>query len=79
MTKPQRIKRAAEPIKAAPKTPAPNPINRKAINITVSSEEEKYQVVARTLTRPEIGAAAVIEAWSPDTHDVNVLAIELAA
>lgn len=79
MTKPQRVKNPAERIKPAPKKPAPNPINRKAIAIAASSEEEKYEAIARTLTRPEIGAAAVIEAWSPDTHDVNVLATELAA
>lgn len=65
-------------IKAAPRKPAAKPINRKAINIVASSEEEKYEATARTLTRPEIGAAAVMEAWSPDTHDVNVLAAELA-
>lgn len=79
MTKPQRNKRPAEPIKAAPKKPAPRPINRKAVNITASTEDEKYEATARTLTRPEIGAAAVMEAWSPDTHDVNVLATELAS
>lgn len=79
MTKPQPGKRAAEPIKAASKAPVPKPKNRRAINITASSEEQKYEAIARTLTRPEIGAAAVIEAWSPDTHDVNVLATELAA
>ena len=79
MTKPPRKKCAAEPSKTASKAPVPKSINRKAINIAASSEEQKYEAIARTLTRPEIGAAAVIEAWSPDTHDVNVLAIELAA
>lgn len=34
--------------------------------------------VARTLTRPEVCSAAVLEAWNPNTHDVNVLAAELA-
>ena len=79
MTEPQRNKRPAAPTKAALKTQSPTPIDRKAINIKASSEEQKYEAIARTLTRPEIGAAAVIEAWSPDTHDVNVLALELAA
>lgn len=79
MTKPQRDKTPAERIKAAPKTTAPAPKNRTAIAIAASSEEEQYEVIARTLTRPEIGAAAIIEAWSPKTHDVNLLATELAA
>lgn len=79
MTKPQPNKRAAGLIKAAAKAQAPKPVDRKAITIAASSEENKYEVIARTLTRPEIGAAAVMEAWNPDTHDVNVLAIELAA
>jgi hypothetical protein len=79
MTEPQRSKRPAALTKATPKAPVPTPINRKAVNIKASSEEQKYEAIARTLTRPEIGAAAVIEAWSPDTHDVNVLALELAA
>lgn len=79
MTKPQSNKLAAPPIKAAPKNPVPRLINRRAVNIAASSEEQQYEVIARTLTRPEIGAAAVIEAWSPDTHDVNVLAAELGA
>ena len=78
MTKPQRDKHPSKPVKAAPKKPTPKPINRKAIHISASSKEHQYEVIARTLTRPEIGAAAVIEAWSPDTHDVNVLATELA-
>lgn len=78
MTKPQRDKRPSELDKAASKKPTQNPINRKAINIAASSKEHQYEVIARTLTRPEIGAATVIEAWSPDTHDVNVLAAELA-
>ena len=66
-------------IKAAPKKSVPKPVNRRAVNITARSEEHQYKVIARTLTRPEIGAAAVIEAWSPNTHDVNVLATELAS
>ena len=59
MTKPQPNKRAAEPIKVASKAPVPKPINRKAINIAASSEEQKYEAIARTLTRPEIGAARI--------------------
>ena len=33
---------------------------------------------ARTLTRPEVGAAAAIEHWQADTHDVNELVSELS-
>ena len=33
--------------------------------------------VAGYLTRPEVGAAAVIEKWQCDTHDVNALVAEL--
>lgn len=79
MTKPQRKKRAAEPTKDAPQTPALTPKGRTAIIITAATEDDKYLAVARTLTRPDVGAAAVIEAWSPNTHDVNMLANELAA
>jgi hypothetical protein len=32
---------------------------------------------ARTLTRPEVTAAAAIEHWQRDTHDVNALVTEL--
>ena len=76
MIKPQPDKPPVKSIKVATKAPAPK--NRTAIVIAAKSEEEQYEVIARTLTRPEIGAAAIIEAWSPDTHDVNVLAAELA-
>src|SRR5450631_3164052 len=33
--------------------------------------------VAKSQTRPEVGAAAVIEQWQRDTHNVNALAAEL--
>lgn len=64
-----------------PKTVMPAvkaPINRKAVNVVSTTTEGRYKAIAETLTRPEIGAAAIIEAWSPDTHDVNDLAAELA-
>ena len=54
------------------------PIDRSALRIAPTDEADRYPAVARTLTRPEVGAAAVIEKWSPDTHDVNALARELA-
>ena len=46
--------------------------------IRASGEAEIDLVTARTLTRPEIGAAAIMEKWSPHTYGVNVLAHELA-
>lgn len=55
------------------------PVNKSAVNIRVSSSVGLDQATARTLTRPEIGAAAIMEKWQSDTYDVNVLADELAA
>lgn len=43
-----------------------------------STEEDFAKAVARTLTRPAVTAASVIENWQKDTHDVNVLADELS-
>ena len=62
MTKPQPNKRATERIKVASKAPVPKPINRKASNIASSSEEQKYEAIARIVTRPDIGAAR-ISSW----------------
>jgi hypothetical protein len=61
------------------KVPAVKPVDRSAVLIDAKSEADRYPAIARTLTRPEVGAAAVIEKWSPDTHDVNALASELAS
>ena len=46
--------------------------------VKASNEVELETMTAQTLTRPEIGAAAIMEKWQPDTYDVNVLADELA-
>src|SRR3954469_5150535 len=54
------------------------PKNRSAVNVVATGPGDMDAAIARTLTRPEIGAAAVIEAWAKDTHDVNALAAELA-
>ena len=43
----------------------------------IHTEAQYAEAVAKTLTRPEIGAAAVIGVWQKDTHDINVLAAEL--
>jgi len=56
------------------------PVGRSAcINVKATCEADKYPAVARTLMRPEVGAASAIEQWQNDTHDVNDLANELAA
>jgi hypothetical protein len=63
--------------KTAPATP-PAGKNRSAVVVEVSSDSDMDAAVARKLTRPEVGAAAVIEAWSKGGHDVNALVSELA-
>jgi hypothetical protein len=67
----------AEPKALVPRT-AKEPKNRSAVNVEANGLGDMDAAIARTLTRPEIGAAAVIEAWQKDTHDVNALAAELA-
>ena len=62
-----------------PATKQKETANKSAINIRVTSSDDLDQATAKTLTRPEIGAAAIMEKWQPDTYDVNVLADELAA
>jgi hypothetical protein len=65
------------PAPAGAVKPVKEPKNRSAVNI-VAAPGDMDAAIARTLTRPEVGAAAVIEAWQKDTHDVNALAAELA-
>lgn len=55
------------------------PVDKSAVVIKANCPDEVDLVTAQTLTRPEIGAAAIMEKWSPNTYDVNVLADELAA
>ena len=55
------------------------PVDKSSVTIRASGEAEIDLVRAQTLTRPEIGAAAIMEKWQPNTYDVNVLADELAA
>jgi hypothetical protein len=43
-----------------------------------STDADFAVAVAQTLTRPETSAAAVIENWQKDTHDVNALVAELS-
>jgi hypothetical protein len=58
---------------------AKTPEARSLVAVFVSSEADMDAAVARTLTRPEVGSAAVIEAWGKGTHDVNALSAELSA
>lgn len=75
---PKSKKRGAAVAKAPSSKEAKPPKNRSSINVQAKGPGDMDAAIARTLTRPEIGAAAVIEAWQKDTHDVNALAEELA-
>lgn len=52
------------------------------VSIAVTEEDvatgQISGAVARTMTNPAVSAAAVIESWQQDTHDVNALADVLA-
>lgn len=48
------------------------------VEVIANGPNDMHAAVARTLVRPEVGAAAAIEQWQKDTHDVNALAAELA-
>ena len=67
----------------AVKVPAvqrPTGYTNSAVTVQTSSADPKAfaTAVARTLIRPEVTAAAVIESWQKDTHDVNEVVAELA-
>ena len=49
----------------------------KAISVASRCEADFAADVARTLTRPQVTNAGIIENWQKDTHDVNALAAEL--
>jgi hypothetical protein len=68
--------RAAEP----PALEKPTSYTNSAVAVQTSSADRKAfaAAVACKLTRPEVTAAAVIESWQKDTHDVNELVAELA-
>lgn len=60
--------------KSKPSTaPAPQEKKRDVLNIVAASASDLDAATARTLVRPEVGAAATIERWQPKTHDVNEL------
>ena len=63
----------------APADP-PKGYQTSAVSIPVSKGDDGAEfasAVARILIKPEVSAAAVIEKWQKDTHDVNLLAAEL--
>lgn len=65
--------------RTAPALPTPAKTkNRSALAVVPTGPDDMDAAIARTLTSPENGAAAVIEAWQKDTHDVNELAAVLA-
>lgn len=55
------------------------PVDKSAVVINATRPEDVDSATAQTLTRPEIGAAGIMDKWQPNTYDVNVLADELAA
>lgn len=65
----------------ASKTAAPADSYKKdVITIDLAPDSTNADIagaIARTLTLPQTNAAAVIENWQKDTHDVNALAAEL--
>jgi len=61
-----------------PETPALKKVQRRRNICIESTEATQYVEIAKTLTRPEVLAAATIDSWQYDTHDVNDLADELA-
>lgn len=70
MTKP-KVSKAAAPADSYKKD---------AITIALTPDSTAADIagaIARTLTLPQTNAAAVIENWQKDTHDVNALAAEL--
>ena len=76
-------KRVADPGKSLQPPHSPTPDlsagRSTAIIVPAKTQGEVHAAVAKTLMRPEIGAATAIENWQPETHDVNALAKELAA
>ena len=72
------MKKAIQTSKQSP-VKQKRPTDKSVVIVKASKKAELDTMTARTLTRPEIGAAAIMEKWQPDTYDVNVLAEELAA
>lgn len=79
MSNPNAKRAKAKGTALAPAPATATAKDRSAVTVGISSEAERDQAVARKLTRPEVGSAAVIEAWAQGTHDVNALVTELAS
>ena len=74
------MKRKTQTQIATPSLPTQKkPVDKSTVIIVATGEAQIDLVTAQILTRPEIGAAAIMEKWQPDTYDVNVLAEELSA
>ena len=58
--------------KAAPVKP------RNSIDVLCDKEENFDDAIAQTITRPEVNAAATIQKFTGDIHEVNALARELS-
>lgn len=65
---------------AATSQETPKDYKNQAVSVQVTSQDGKEfaAAVAKKLTQPEVSAAAVIENWQKDTHDVNELVSELS-
>lgn len=58
--------------------PQSKKVNRSAVNVLLRERgENPDDATARVITRPEVQAAALIEKWEGDTHDVNSVVREL--
>jgi hypothetical protein len=65
--------------KCAPKERTPADYNQTdAVTVAARDGEQRAAAVARKLTEPEVGAAAVIGQWQRDMHDVNELISEMS-
>lgn len=61
----------------SPQGTTPRAHVKSAVHIPIREPGDYGASVAKVLTKPEVGAAAIIETWQANTHDVNELAAEL--
>ena len=62
-----------------PKATAATKKSRNSVVVLSQKDENPDDATARTLTRPEVQAAATIQKWEGGNHEVNALARELTA
>ena len=62
-----------------PKAKAATRKSRNAVVVLHRKGDNPDDATARTLTRPEVQAAATIQKWEGGNHEVNALVRELAA